>query len=176
MRAFRHTLRGGFPASGNTKGMKRMFTAIGIATLAVAMAAPLALADDVLNGTAGPDTIVGSAGKDRINGLGGNDNLNGWAGRDQIRGGAGADVIVGGRGSDVLIGEAGNDVIRGGPGIDEIIGGSGKDRIFGGGGNDIIRAEYGGVDYINCGDGAHDVAFIDAFDTVTGCEKVNVQS
>ena len=176
MRAFGHTLRGGSPVSGHTKRMKRIFTAIGIATLAVAMAAPLALADQELVGTAGNDTITGAAGKDRINGLGGDDRLNGRAGRDQIRGGAGADVIVGGKGNDVLMGEAGDDVIRGGAGVDEIGGGYGKDRIFGGAGNDIIRAEYGGADYIDCGDGAHDVAFVDASDTVTGCEKVDVQS
>ena len=176
MRAPRRTLRGGYPVPGHAKSMKRIFVAMGIATLAVAMAAPLALADLELDGTAGNDTITGSAGKDRINGLGGDDRLNGWAGRDQIRGGADADVIVGGKGNDVLIGEGGNDVIRGGAGVDEIVGGYGKDRIFGGAGSDIIRAESGGADYIDCGGGLHDVAFVDAFDTVTGCEKVDVQS
>ena len=55
MRAFMPTPRGGFPVSGDTKRMKRIFVAIGIATLAVAMAAPLASATLAQDASPSPD-------------------------------------------------------------------------------------------------------------------------
>lgn len=162
--------------------MRKIFVAVGIATLTVTMAAPTALGaglgppwDEVFVGTAEADSIAGSPGKDRISGLAGDDTLNGWGGRDQIHGGAGADTIVGGKRGDLLIGGAGDDVIRGGDGRDELIGGLGYDRLLGGDHNDIIHAQGGDADFIDCGDGADDAAYVDPVDVVTGCEQVIVQ-
>lgn len=156
--------------------------ALGIAVLATVMVAPVVHGDElgpswdqVLVGTAQADRIVGTSGEDRISGLGGDDTLNGWGGRDQIAGGAGSDLIVGGKGGDVLIGGAGYDVIRGGDGRDELVGGSGFDRLFGGNHNDVIQAQGGDADFIDCGGGLDDVAYVDNVDSVTGCEGVIVQ-
>ncbi|HWK29377.1 MAG TPA: hypothetical protein VNS09_22630, partial [Solirubrobacter sp.] len=90
-----------------------------------------------------------------------------------------ADALDGGAGDDHISGGFGDDVITGGPGHDDI----GGDRtaaceygpIFGsctiGTGNDTIYAQDGEPDAIDCGPGA-DTAYVDAVDTVVGCETV----
>ncbi|MEX1296537.1 MAG: calcium-binding protein [Candidatus Limnocylindrales bacterium] len=130
--------------------------------------------DDVFVGTAKADDHSGGPGRDRMSGRGGDDTLSGWGARDQISGGAGADAIHGGAGGDVLVGGWGDDVIRGADGRDELVGGPGRDRLLGGDHNDVIKAQGGDADFIDCGDG-DDTAYVDAEDTVTGCEKVIVQ-
>lgn len=81
-------------------------------------------ADNVLAGTAAPQTI---------NGLGGNDTITAGTGPTDIFGGDGNDRITGGVGRDRLLGGEGIDTIKGGNG----------DLIDGGGGNDRLIAERG---------------------------------
>lgn len=71
-------------------------------------------------GTGQNDLILGSAGPDTIDGRGGQDCILGGAGNDVLRGQGGNDVILGGPGNDVLIGGGGYDVCYGGPGWDSV--------------------------------------------------------
>ena len=89
--------------------------------------------------------------------------LRGSAGPDRIVGTVGGDRIVGGRGRDRLLGGARPDCIEGGPG---------RDRLFGNRGDDLIRARDGAPDLVDCGPGAHDVAFVDRHDVTRRCETV----
>jgi len=102
-------------------------------------------ASSTKTGTANADRLVGTNGNDTLNGLGGNDRL------------------IGGKGNDTLLGGNGNDDLDGGPGLD---------RLLGGAGNDTLHARDGQRDVVNCGSGRKDLAFVDRFDVVTGCEKV----
>jgi Ca2+-binding RTX toxin-like protein len=63
----------------------------------------LAVAGNIVNGTAGNNTLNGSAGADTINGLGGTDTLNGNAGNDTLIGGAGNDFVNGNDGDDTIV-------------------------------------------------------------------------
>lgn len=90
---------------------------------------------------------------------------------DRIRGGAGPDRLVGGRGRDCLLGGAGPDRLLGGPGDDRLVGGPGHDLISGGPGDDRIFARDGVRDRVECGPG-DDLAVIDRFDRIRGCERV----
>lgn len=160
---------------------RTMVMAVATAIVMIAVAAPGVLGagfgppwDSEVVGTDKADDLKGGPGKDKISGLGGDDVLVGWAGRDMIVGGAGADQIRGGTGGDLLIGGAGADVLRGGDGRDELVGGPGFDKIYGGNHDDVIKAQGGHADFIDCGDGDGDAAYVDAVDTVTGCETVLV--
>jgi hypothetical protein len=50
-------------------------------------------------------------------------------------------------------------------------GGTGTDRLFGGPGRDDLEAADGQRDTVDCGPGP-DVARVDGFDRVSGCERV----
>jgi Ca2+-binding RTX toxin-like protein len=95
----------------------------------------------------------------------------GTAGRDRLVGTAAADLIYGRGGNDVLLGGRGNDVLVGGSGNDVLDGGADLDRLFGGPGNDTLKARDGKRDLVDCGPG-RDVAFVDRFDRLSGCERV----
>jgi GDSL-like Lipase/Acylhydrolase family/Bacterial Ig domain/RTX calcium-binding nonapeptide repeat (4 copies) len=66
-------------------------------------------ADDVLQGTPGPDVICGGKGDDIVYGLGGNDTLIGGPGHDALYGGDGDDILIGDGGSDFLGGGTGSN-------------------------------------------------------------------
>ncbi len=131
--------------------------------------------------TGQPGRYVGSAGDDEINLLFANGSVWGGAGDDRITGSDAADTLDGGAGNDQISGGFGDDTITGGPGRDDL----GGDRtaacfygpIYGtctiGSGNDTIYAQDGEPDTVDCGPGT-DVAFVDAVDTTTGCETLNV--
>jgi Ca2+-binding RTX toxin-like protein len=160
--------------------------------------------DDVLAGTANRDFILGLAGNDEISsgpgrdvvyGGKGNDTIGGGGGLDRLFGNAGDDTITAGNGRAVIWGGYGNDSLtagpnglsrlHGGPGDDTLDGGARRDFIWGGFGSDH---EYGGdgndvlhalapdhqTDYLDCGPGDHDVAWLRAGenDVTTNCEKV----
>lgn len=84
-------------------------------------------ANDVIRGTAGPDTVGAGQGNDRFCGQAGNDTFNGGAGNDRAFGANGNDRLRGDGGDDRLVGEAGNDTLNGGAGPDTCIGGTGAD-------------------------------------------------
>jgi Ca2+-binding RTX toxin-like protein len=138
-------------------------------------------ADDLLNGTPGPDLILGGLGNDSIFGLDGNDHLEGDPGNDLLDGGNGDDRLQGRKGSDRLIGGEGNDHLEGNFDNDTLEGGNGNDylednlgqNVFSGGpGDDYIQAATNGVrDVIDCGPG-NDRADVDPSDSVVGCEDV----
>jgi len=118
--------------------------------------------DNLLVGTSRPDRLVGTPGDDVIRGLGAGDAIFGGDGEDRLFGGAGPDSIRGGAGPDLLSGGAGND---------RLWGDGGRDRILGGAGSDAIFARDGESDIVACGPGT-DVAYVDATDKTTGCERV----
>lgn len=91
---------------------------------------------------------------------------------DYIAGGAFDDTLIGRGGNDTINGGAGNDRIDGGPGNDVLDGGRGVDTVLGGTGSDTIVATDGEKDEIDCGAG-NDRAFVDADDSVKGCEVVS---
>jgi Ca2+-binding RTX toxin-like protein len=103
-----------------------------------------------------------------LSGGGGNDRLVGWDGADTIDGGAGDDVLEGGLGADTIIGGPGKDTIYG-EGTRSFCGGLSCKIPFG---DDTIEARDGEVDLVDCGAGDADIAYVDAIDRVTGCERV----
>jgi Ca2+-binding RTX toxin-like protein len=118
----------------------------------------VALAQDI-RGTFKQDDLEGTNQKDRIYGLGA------------------ADVIWGKGGNDDCYGGSGFDEIRCGNGNDRVDGGFGEDDLFGGPANDRILAADGKVDYVNCGLGNNDTAYVDDIDDVdpaeaTACEHI----
>jgi Ca2+-binding RTX toxin-like protein len=134
--------------------------------------------DDDLQGDEGDNALAGLGGDDRLSGGAGDDHLHGGGGEDALLGGADDDLIhgrlhddeaVGGSGSDDLLTGAGHDVARGGSGGDQLFDDEGRDRLLGGPGNDRFSAHDGDRDVIRCG-GGEDIALIDRFDEVTGCE------
>ena len=107
----------------------------------------VALAKDI-RGTFGEDDLQGTGQLDRIYGLGAADTIRGLAGNDDCYGGSGSDEI------------------RCGEGNDRVDGGFGFDDLFGGPQNDTILAADGQVDYVNCGLGENDTAYVDEKDEV----------
>ena len=120
----------------------------------------VALAKDI-RGTFKQDNLTGTGQLDRIYGLGAADTIKGLAGNDDCYGGSG------------------NDEVRCGEGNDRIDGGFGEDDLFGGPDNDTILAADGKVDYVNCGLGDNDTAYVDEEDEVdpaqaAACEHIFV--
>ncbi len=164
--------------------MRQSLVSAGVAALALFLvgtaasaAGPAATYDHVLKGTNGPDNLVGDNGRDKIIGYDAADKLAGLKGRDWLQGDRGDDTLRGGNGRDQLYGGKGDDKLIGGNGGDKLVGGPGKDRLLGGPGNDVLRAAHDGRrDYVDCGNGDDDRAFVDSIDVVTNCETVNVVS
>lgn len=73
-----------------------------------------------LKGTNQNDLILGSADPDTLSGI---------SGDDCIVGGGGNDVLDGSSGNDILLGGAGDDTLDGGPQSDECYGGSEVDTF-----------------------------------------------
>lgn len=117
--------------------------------------------NDVLRGTAGPNTLDGGAGHDRIEGRAGDDDLDGGAGTDTVdfssstasvrvnlthqrASGAGTDALLafedmrGGSGADVLTGDGVANRVDGGAGNDVLRGKGGDDSLLGAGGRDTV--------------------------------------
>jgi hypothetical protein len=128
-------------------------------------------------------TFVMSEGPDRVEVFTPSDQ-----GPATVEGRGGSDVLLAGVGRQTLDGGAGDDQIEGGFGDDTITGGPGRDVIaadFTGSqcgwlesctvphGNDTINARDGEADSIDCGIGA-DTAVVDAIDSVSECETVDV--
>lgn len=145
-----------------------MFLSANVATAAPAPS-PLncndlgAITGDVLNnhlqGTSADELLCGLGGNDRLKGKGGNDDLRGATGDDQLRGQSG---------DDFLSADQGDDRVFGGPGEDQLNGGPDKDflnSVDGVGGNDDVNAGLEGGD---------DQCLIDAGDTASNCEAVEV--
>ena len=125
---------------------------------------------DIGNGdspTSGDDVILGTAGPDTIDGGGGNDTICGLAGIDIINGGPGDDRIFGGADEDTIDGQGDWDYISGGPGVDNLEGGGGNDIIYGDGANDIINGR-SGDDTLFGGEGADTIDGNSGNDTVFG--------
>ena len=131
-------------------------------------------ANDVILGTAGPDTINSGGGDDTVCAGDGDDIVRSATGDDWVDGGDGDDRITGGSGSDMLFGGSGNDRLSGGSeddtidgeeGDDFLIGGGGDDTVHGAGGDDTIFGQVGddvldggdGVDGINGGGGRDEI-------------------
>jgi Ca2+-binding RTX toxin-like protein len=127
----------------------------------------------------GPNTISGGPGIDTVSyenraanrpvqiSLDNTAN-DGQAGLDRIAGDV--ENERGGRGNDTIVGDGGSNLLEGGQGNDLIDGRGGLDFLDGGSGNDRLLARDGHQDRVACGEG-NDVAVVDAFDSVDGCEK-----
>jgi Ca2+-binding RTX toxin-like protein len=89
---------------------------------------------------------------DTLRGLEGNDILQGSAGPDSLYGDDGADTLTGGAGDDNIYGGPGDDVLQGGSDNDLLVGGPGNDELYGGDGDDVLIGGPG-ADYFDCGDG-----------------------
>ncbi len=109
-----------------------------------------------------------------ISGEDGADVLTSAAADDTIAGGQGNDAIDGGGGADQLLGGLADDTIGGGPGDDLLNGGEGNDVLGAGDGNDTLQTSDGWSDTVGCGTG-EDTVVADQLDTLTDCEKVDVQ-
>jgi len=81
-------------------------------------------------------------------------------------------LIVGSAGGDRINGRAGDDRLRGSAGEDCLDGGPGRDVLIGEWADDRIDARDGAPDTVDCGLSNGDVAIVDRFDTVRGCETV----
>ncbi len=142
-------------------------------------------AADRLEGTAAPDHAAAYDGDDTLLLFGGddcavtgfgNDVVHLGPGDDEADAGAGADHLYGGPGNDVLLAGLGPDRVEGGDGDDLLRderGDASPDRLAGGPGHDVIRALNFGADAVDCGPG-YDVAIVDAADTVSECDRVEV--
>ncbi len=147
--------------------------------------------DDVIKSLSGDDCIDAGSDDDDLTGGTGNDSILGGRGSDELDGSSGADRLFGQSGDDVLVGGSGRDMLAGGDGRDRLSGGQGRDRLFGergndlltagqsggslldgGSGNDTIRSRNGQRDTVRCGTG-RDLAIVDRFDRVSGCERVS---
>ena len=155
--------------------------------------------DDNMNGEQSHDFMDGGLNADQMRGGPGNDKLFGGPGPDGlIDWGWGADYMDGGPGndglanssdepdrpsSDTLLGGHGNDVVTMSPfgsvrrpfwGKDVIRGGTGDDELWSTSDYEQHQPEEPGQeDTVNGGDGT-DTCYVDADDTVTGCEQVTV--
>lgn len=100
--------------------------------------------DDVLTGTADPDSLNGESGNDTLSGAGDPDTLSGGYGDDQVFGNGDADIIYGNMGGDSLHGGAASDWMFGGGGDDTLNGGADADVLAGGYGADRFAFDAGG--------------------------------
>lgn len=142
-------------------------------------------ASERLEGTAGEEHVAAYGGDDEVFAYGGADCVLAGLGNDRLHLGPGDDEASGGIGADHLYGGPGHDVLVPGLGPDHADGGGGDDLLrdergdvqpdvlIGGEGHDVIRAVDLGADRVECGPG-YDVAIIDASDTVSECERVEV--
>jgi len=114
-------------------------------------------AQNIFNGTSGPDKMWGGVDLDTFWGNGGNDRIEGNDGGDLALGGEGNDIITDSAGDDdILKGGPGNDAIDAGPGLDVIMGGDGHD--FANGGENANQHFMGeGDDFVIAGGGADTV-------------------
>jgi hypothetical protein len=134
--------------------MRRAVLILATMMLGVMMLSGVVLAKNV-TGTNGGNELKGTNRADKIRGLGGQDYINGRAA---------ADELYGARGKDKVRGQRGGDYINGG---------RDTDKLFGDRGNDTMKAKDGFKDYVNCGAGANDKAYVDAdLDTWVNCEDV----
>ena len=99
-------------------------------------------------------------------------SLFGAGGRDTISVAEEEDKVSGGGGRDTISGGTEEDELSGGNGNDTIVGGPDPDLLSGGAGRDTINARDGVRDTVECGAGV-DLARVDRFDVVSGCEQVN---
>jgi Ca2+-binding RTX toxin-like protein len=151
--------------------VKRISLVVVVGVLVFTLSAGVALAATLAcpvfgecTGTDDNDTIFGTNTGDDITGEGGGDVIFAQDGGDTVSGGPGRDDIRGGNGDDVL---------SGGKNPDKIAGDRGSDEMYGGADNDTIYAADGEADYIDCGEGTDDKAFVDQLDTqVFNCETV----
>ena len=106
----------------------------------------------------------------------------GTNGDDELIGTVLPDVMYGRDGIDFLAGQGGKDKLYGGGKHDFLIGGTGDDKMYGGKGSDTLNsvdseagsgASISGADYVNCGPGSQDEAYVDPSDTVVNCETVS---
>ncbi|HEX8087089.1 MAG TPA: hypothetical protein VF529_22615 [Solirubrobacteraceae bacterium] len=135
--------------------------------------------------TAASEHVAAYAGADELLLFGGDDCAAAGAGDDRVHLGPGDDEAAGGAGADELYGGPGNDVLLPGLGADRADGGDGDDLIrdergdadrdvlIAGEGDDVVRALNGAADGVECGPG-YDVAIVDAADTTSECERVEV--
>ena len=86
-----------------------------------------------VDGTDGDNVLTGTAAPQTIHGLGGQDTITGGTGASDLYGDGGNDTLIGGVGRDHLFGGDGNDTITGHNG----------DTVDAGSGNDTIHAERG---------------------------------
>jgi Ca2+-binding RTX toxin-like protein len=140
--------------------LRKMVLLCGALLVGVMLLGGVALAQDI-RGTFKQDNLQGTGQLDRIYGLGA------------------ADTIVGLGGNDDCYGGSGFDEVRCGEGNDRVDGGFGEDDLFGGPANDTILAADGKVDYVNCGLGDNDTAYVDKEDDVdpaqaAACENLFV--
>jgi Ca2+-binding RTX toxin-like protein len=138
--------------------LRRMVLLCGVLLVGAMVLGGVALAKNI-SGTFGRDNLLGTTQLDRIYGLGAPDTIRGRAGNDDCYGGSSPDVV------------------RCGAGDDRIDGGFGEDALFGGPDNDTILAADGQFDYVNCGLGDNDTAYVDVADDVdpaqaTICEHI----
>jgi Ca2+-binding RTX toxin-like protein len=113
-------------------------------------------------GTNNQDRLSGSGNDQTMQGLGADDSISGYRGDDRVEGDGGADAVYGGLGDDKVYGNAGNDYVEGDYGHDYISTGDGADKV---------AARDGFKDRIVCGQGAHDVVYVDPIDVTQGCEQ-----
>jgi Ca2+-binding RTX toxin-like protein len=131
---------------------------------AVLILATMMLGVMMLSGMVLAKNITGTNGLNELNGTNRADKIRGLGGQDYINGREAADELYGGRGKDKVRGQGGRDHINGG---------SHTDDLFGGRGNDTIKAKDGYKDYVNCGAGVNDTAYVDTdLDTLVNCEDV----
>lgn len=105
-----------------------------------------------VNGTDADNVMAGTAAPQTIHGLGGHDTITAGTGPTDIYGDAGNDRITGYIGKDRLYGGSGNDTIKGGFG-DSLYGGIGNDQLIadraatvsGGTGTDRLHLDFTGL-------------------------------
>ena len=138
--------------------------------------------NDQIFGLSGNDSITGNIGNDNIYGNKGDDNLYGdeifeinkfdlrlYDSNDRISGDIGNDNVDGGIGDDFIEGGKDNDILQGNYGSDYIFGDEGNDLLFGFKKNDSYDES---IDYIDCGPGNNDTAYITQLDSTQNCENI----
>jgi Ca2+-binding RTX toxin-like protein len=148
---------------------------------------------DTVNGDEGNDTFMSLRNSDVVDGGPGDDTFSFALGiapggdvHASLDGGANDGVgaqtanlvnienLIGGAENDTFTGSSAPNTLDGGLGDDHLDGGLGADTLIGGDGNDTIAARDGVADIVDCGPGTSDVATVDAVDTVTNCETVQL--